>query len=217
MTISGDLGKVRPRVPKSRGGTTAPINLAETPGSLNGQIVPLIPLLRREGMTDGSWDKIQIAGNVATFDATGKREQLWHDFAMLQSQEMTLRAKVRIAPEAANGYAKLVFVGHNEPDYYLIISDDSASIQAWVQSSQTSREIEIVSPKIPWPGEPGQFVEVAITASQGQLRVQVGDRSFNEIPLKSKQPMAIALNVGGWKCDFQAPEVEFHRPGDGRR
>jgi len=176
----------------------------------NDRTVPLIPLLKRERMGDGRWEDIAVNDDKTsvTFDGTAKKRQIWVDFAELSGVDMTIRAKVRVDRAVAGGYTKLALVNGKEPDRYILISDKSGQLAACIEDSTNG----IVTDLTLWPGQADDFIEVAIIRRDGKLRLEVDGQPVGQTTFPSQTPFSVALNVAGWKCEFEQPEVIFHSP-----
>ena len=165
----------------------------------------MIPFLKPERLADGDWQDVAVHGDVVTFDASAKVRQIWHDFHAVQGRELAIRARLRISSAVKGGYTKLVLINGRDPDHQLIISDVSGELQAALESSSNQR----LCPAVPWPGGYDEFVEVELSLRDGRLQAKVAGKVTAEVPYQPQLPCSVALNAGGWKCDFESPVVVF--------
>lgn len=172
-----------------------------------GQVIPLIPRLKPERLADGHWSDITISGDRVTFDTSHKRSQVWHDFSDITARRMTLRTKLRIDRMVTGGYAKLVFLNHVDPDYFVLLSDFANGRQTLCIASQSSGKDNPLTPIVSWTGQGDQFVELAFVLSESKLQVQLDGKRVGEANVTLHAPCHLAINVGGWKCEFERPEV----------
>jgi hypothetical protein len=178
---------------------------AAATSAANEQSVPLIPLLKPRRLADGRWENVSVRGDVITFDASDKERQIWHDFPDVDGIALTVRTRLRIAPEVPDGYTKLVLLNGVDPDHYLIVSDESGTLAAWLQTSNGDN----LSTPVPITTPPGDFFRVELALREGRLVAALDGQTIADVKYVPQQPCQVALNVGGWKCEFDEPVVVF--------
>jgi hypothetical protein len=165
----------------------------------------LIPLLKPERLADGRWEDVRIDGETVTVDVRHKRNQLWHDLPEIAGTNVTLRAQVRIPAEAQGGYTKLTLMAPGEPDYSLLISDATGRRHVRLESSEQKG----LSRPIDWPGQPGEYVDIALALEGDRIRAEVAGIIIADVAVKAGVRRSAAIGVGGWISEIRGLEAEL--------
>jgi len=160
------------------------------------------PLLRPEAVADGRIEDVWYAEGILTADSTDRSKNIWINFDAIQGREMTIECQLRVHSAELPGFAKLVFMSHEQYEVNAIIENHSGMTKAWIKkwtNYKPSGAADVVISEL----EPDRWVDLRYEITKDRYLLSVEGKLVVESPREIYRPGFVAIGCGSWKCEWK--------------